>query len=86
MQRLAMTITSGAETAWWWLRQVLGDAAYDNYLRSAARRQSAGRHAAHSSASGGEQEKLCSTPSLLSREEYYLDALRRRYSGFSRCC
>jgi uncharacterized short protein YbdD (DUF466 family) len=24
--------------AWWWLRQVTGDASYENYLRSAARR------------------------------------------------
>jgi hypothetical protein len=24
---------------WWWLREVTGDASYENYLRSAARRR-----------------------------------------------
>ena len=47
----------------WWLRQVLGDAAYENYLRSA--------HGASR---------------LMSREEFFLDSLRRRYSTISRCC
>jgi uncharacterized short protein YbdD (DUF466 family) len=57
--------------AWtaWWLRQVLGDSAYENYLRSTARPAS---------------EQSDSQP--LSAEEFYLDALRRRYSGVSRCC
>jgi uncharacterized short protein YbdD (DUF466 family) len=50
----------------WWLQQVSGDAAYENYLR-------------HASASGTRSK-------ILSRQEYYLDALRRRYSGVSRCC
>ncbi len=53
----------------WWFRQVLGDAGYENYLRSANR---------HPSKSGGGKP--------LSREEFYLDALQRRYSGVSRCC
>jgi uncharacterized short protein YbdD (DUF466 family) len=52
--------------AFWYLRQVSGDAAYENYLR----RASAARIGGH----------------LLSREEFYLDALRRRYTGPSRCC
>ena len=52
----------------WWLRQVLGDAGYENYLRSADR---------HLTKNGGKP---------LSREEFYLDSLRRRYSGVSRCC
>jgi uncharacterized short protein YbdD (DUF466 family) len=53
----------------WWLRQVLGDAAYENYLRSAKRHLN----------TPGEGKPL-------SAEEFYLDALRRRYSGVSRCC
>lgn len=62
---------------WWWVRQVLGDAAYENYLRSQRRRvRSAECH--HGSGSGAAR--------LLSREEFYLDMLRRRYSGVSRCC
>ena len=52
--------------AWHWLRQVSGDAAYENYVRRATPSPAAG--------------------ALLSREEFYLDALRRRYSGVSRCC
>jgi uncharacterized short protein YbdD (DUF466 family) len=48
---------------WMWLRQVTGDAAYENYVRHAA---GAGRP--------------------LSRAEFYLDSLRRRYTGVSRCC
>jgi uncharacterized short protein YbdD (DUF466 family) len=48
----------------WWFRQVLGDAAYENYVCSAR--------------SGGSP--------LMSREEFFLDSLRRRYSSVSRCC
>ncbi len=70
---------------WRWIRQVSGDAAYENYLRSTrriadvahvdARAMQAGRCTTHS-------------PSAqpLSRSEFYLDALRRRYSTVSRCC
>lgn len=70
----------GASAAWWWLRQVLGDAAYENYLRSASRRRRAQETG----------KDRCSPPGdpgrLLSREEFYLDALQRRYSSVSRCC
>ncbi len=52
----------------WWFRQILGDSAYENYLRS-ARRATVGV-AAH----------------IMSREEFFLDSLRRRYSSVSRCC
>lgn len=55
---------------WWWLRQVSGDAGYENYLR----RASAGK------VRGGKDAPP------MSPEEFYLDALRRRYSGVSRCC
>jgi uncharacterized short protein YbdD (DUF466 family) len=54
--------------AWSWLRQVSGDAAYENYLRSATRRTA-----------------LEPVPPL-SRSEFYLDSIRRRYSTVSRCC
>jgi len=59
--------------AWSWLRQVSGDAAYENYIRC-ARRQ----------ALSGAAER--SSPVLLSPAEFYVDALRRRYSSISRCC
>ncbi len=42
---LPIAIVSGARRAlaeaWWWLRQVTGDAGYENYLRSAELRDSA---------------------------------------------
>jgi uncharacterized short protein YbdD (DUF466 family) len=65
--------------AWWWLRQVFGDAAYENYLRSQRRRAHVPEcnHGAHPG--------TCAAAPL-SREEFYLDMLRRRYSGVSRCC
>ena len=58
--------------AWWWLRQFSGDAAYENYLASLARR--------------GEGNACCDPERAVSREEFYLESLRRRYSGVSRCC
>lgn len=54
---------------WWWLRQVSGDAAYENYLRSARQGLRSGKEAG-----------------ALSAAEFYLDALRRRYTRASRCC
>lgn len=82
----------GVRTFWSWLRQVSGDAAYETYLRSQQRMMW------HSTAVGpgeprhtGAARGCCAghkaqQPRLLSREEFYLDSLRRRYSGFSRCC
>lgn len=56
---------------WWWLRQVSGDAAYENHLE---------RVAAQRSNAGGLPTTACS------RREFYLDALRRKYSRINRCC
>jgi uncharacterized short protein YbdD (DUF466 family) len=69
-----------ARAVWWFLRQVSGDAAYENYLGSQQRKGVA--------APSG----ICEAPEgnlpapVLSRQEFYLDALRRRYSAVSRCC
>jgi uncharacterized short protein YbdD (DUF466 family) len=52
--------------AWSWLRQVSGDAAYENYIRCNL------------------NSRRNEPP--LSRAEFYLDSLRRRYSTVSRCC
>lgn len=57
---------------WQSLREVTGDAAYESYVRS--------RRRCCADAGTGKEQKI------LSREEFYLDALRRRYSGVSRCC
>ena len=59
-----------ARQIWWALRQIFGDAEYENYLRSVQ------RNAAHV---GG-------TATPLSRDEFYLDSLQRRYSRINRCC
>ncbi len=70
--RNSMRVLRGA---WTWLRQVSGDAAYENYLRHAVR--------------GGQDEVLSGAGAVaapLSRAEFYLDSLRRRYSSVSRCC
>ena len=72
---------------WRWIRQVSGDAAYENYLRSTQRVAQAdvARADARTVQSG-----CCSTHATsvqpLTRSEFYLDALRRRYSTVSRCC
>ena len=73
MNRLVTHTVTAAKTVWWWLRQVLGDAAYENYLLSASRRAARG-------------STSCADARVLTREEFYLDALRRRYSAISRCC
>jgi Selenoprotein, putative len=80
MRQVRVAITDGARVAWWWLRQVMGDAAYENYLRSAARHRGAQEAAKDCCEQTGREGRL------LTREEFYLDALRRRYSGVSRCC
>ncbi|MCL6481555.1 MAG: YbdD/YjiX family protein [Firmicutes bacterium] len=72
---------------WWYLRQVSGDAAYENYLRCAE-----ARLGCPVAPPAGEPGSLphrwdcCGGAPLLSAEQFYLDVLRRRYSGISRCC
>jgi hypothetical protein len=72
---------------WSWIRQVSGDAAYENYLRSTQRVAQAEMARVDSRTM---QAGCCSAhaPSAqrLTREEFYLHALRRRYSTVSRCC
>jgi hypothetical protein len=55
----------------WWIRQLSGDSAYENYLRCV------GRVAASDPRAGRKP---------LSRKEFYLDSVRRRFSTPSRCC
>jgi uncharacterized short protein YbdD (DUF466 family) len=78
-------VRNWSRTAWVWIRQVSGDAAYENYLRSTRRIASAARVDTRTMRAGS-----CSTHAtsaqLLSRRDFYLDALRRRYSTVSRCC
>jgi uncharacterized short protein YbdD (DUF466 family) len=58
-----------ARAAWWYVRQVSGDAGYENYLCAMRR-----------------GDRAAAGVSPMSRKEYYLDSLRRRYSGVCRCC
>ncbi len=71
---------------WWYLRQVSGDAAYENYLRCAEARLD--RLSAPPAGIPGPPHRSdsCGCAPLLSAEQFYLDVLRRRYSGVSRCC
>jgi uncharacterized short protein YbdD (DUF466 family) len=64
---------------WWYLRQVSGDAAYENYLRRAEARFGCPGSLPHRS-------DACGCAPLLSAEQFFLDLLRRRYSGVNRCC
>ncbi len=59
---------------WWWLRQTSGDAAYENYLKSAARTSQMQLRGGRCAQQG------------MSEREFYLDLLERRYNGLSRCC
>jgi hypothetical protein len=71
---------------WRWLRQVSGDAAYENYLRSTRRvaRAEVARAGSCTTRVGCSTHATSALP--LTREEFYLHALRRRYSTISRCC
>jgi uncharacterized short protein YbdD (DUF466 family) len=70
MRRSINSAKYGARQVWWALRQIFGDAAYENYLQSIQRNAVGAASAA----------------APLSRDEFYLDSLRRKYSKISRCC
>jgi hypothetical protein len=75
--------------AWWYLRQITGDAAYENYLRSSLASWEGGFGRDAEAAMAGHGEPGRDRPSqmgLMSRRAFYLDSLRRRYTGVSRCC
>jgi uncharacterized short protein YbdD (DUF466 family) len=70
MRRVIYSAKFRVRQIWWALRQIFGDAAYENYLRSLQRNELHGRGIA----------------APLSRDEFYLDSLQRRYSKINRCC
>jgi hypothetical protein len=80
MRQIARSILSKASRAaaqtWWAVRQIFGDAAYENYLRTFSARDE--------SLSGSASTGASAAP--LSPADFYLDSLRRRYSRISRCC
>jgi uncharacterized short protein YbdD (DUF466 family) len=69
MRRLLNSARFHARQIWWAVRQIFGDAAYENYLRSVQRNAADGDGVA----------------APLSRDEFYLDSLQRRYSKINRC-
>jgi hypothetical protein len=72
---------------WRWIRQVSGDAAYENYLRCTQRVAQAEAAGIDSrTIQAGHCAAHATSAQLLSRSEFYLEALRRRYSTVSRCC
>jgi uncharacterized short protein YbdD (DUF466 family) len=64
-------ITRALEKAWRYLRQVTGDAAYENYVKYCAAKESNSDPAA---------------TAIMTRAEFYRDALKRKYSTINRCC
>lgn len=85
--RLQASVLCLGRKLWWYLRQVSGDAAYEDYLRRTEARRSR-TSAPYGVTSDGLPHRpgSCDGPPLLSAEQFYLDVLRRRYSGVSRCC
>jgi len=73
MLQSIITGESFLQKMWWWLRQISGDAAYENYLAH-------GRGAKRPVASSA------SETDVMTRAQFYADSLRRKYSGISRCC
>jgi uncharacterized short protein YbdD (DUF466 family) len=69
MRAASNSMSRALKAAWWWLRQVSGDAAYEAYL-------------CHVRASEDATERR----RVLSRQEFYLEIVRRRYNSPSRCC
>ncbi len=77
MAATVMTL-SWTRRIWWWLRQVSGDAAYDNYLRHCGSENLICTGAACSGA------KTFHT--RVSPKQFYLERLERKYARISRCC
>jgi hypothetical protein len=63
-----------AGNLWWWLRQVSGDADYENYMRRGSR----------DSCASGSEDRV--SRGAISAEEFYLENLRRKHSRINRCC
>jgi hypothetical protein len=82
MRRIAWGTRAAVYKAWWWLRQVSGDAAYENYLQGTSRPPGVARAGTVSAAHGGPVARA----SELSPEEFYLDTLERKYARPCRCC
>ena len=73
--RVRNILFSRAAKFWWWLRQVTGDAAYENYLQ----------YVSNKTAHGPE----CGRPdseSAVTEKQFYLDRVNRKFTRINRCC
>lgn len=99
MRILARVTRAIVARAWWWLRQVSGDAAYENYLRWARRARLAPWHCERFGACCDSQQDRsrvghgpppCSgetnPAAVLSPKQFYVEKLERQYARASRCC
>jgi uncharacterized short protein YbdD (DUF466 family) len=73
MQHQLISAKESLHKLWWWLRQITGDAAYENYLE-------------HCRATAQGSESQSDTAPAMTRAQFYTDSIRRKYSGISRCC
>ena len=68
-------LKAALRAVWWWLRQIFGDAAYENYTR----------HVLNHPDCGQRGHTLCEQREF-SEKEFYLDRLRRKHNTVNRCC
>jgi hypothetical protein len=86
---LAAAVLHSVRMLWWYLRQVSGEAAYENYRR---RFEPVGERVHKDPLTGGRscetvpEDSRFAGERMPSRSEFYLETLERRYSGISRCC
>ena len=81
--RVQSVLLSAAAKFWWWLRQVTGDAAYENYLGLASRRSRTAPGHPRPNPVGCEAH---SSDASVSAEQFYVERMRRKYAKISRCC
>ena len=78
-----------AKFAWQALRHITGDAAYDTYVRYCKTRHALGG-ANDPEDRGSSVTNKTSHPTsnikIMTREQFYTDSLRRKYSTINRCC
>jgi uncharacterized short protein YbdD (DUF466 family) len=79
-----------AKFVWQALRHITGDAAYETYVRYCETRHAvvttSTNDIANRSTAINESSHSTSTPKIMTREQFYTDSLRRKYSTINRCC
>ena len=70
-QTKRIRLTSALKKAWRYLREVTGDAAYENYAKYCATKKS---------------NSNPNATAIMTRAEFYSESLKRKYSTINRCC